>query len=246
MPQVQPPTEISRFLTPDESLDRWREFTQQHVRTTHPLAWLTQRWFYELPLYREIQRQTPPGGRVLEVGTGGGPNLLWLASHGYEATGVDYVPEVIDTARSLADQLQLKIRFEVADAFDLSCYRGFDTVFSVGMVEHWEYLNAVRAVREQAACARTVIVIVPTSHIRRTETVTDERFYTRRQLEMMLVDAGVEDVRVFGYGDVAGWPGRAGRLVIPDIPYRHLLQRHLGWPSHSLAAVGRCHPELPA
>lgn len=229
---------ISQFLGPGESFDRWREFTQRNLQGAHPLGWLAARWRFEEPLYREIYKHVPAGGRILEVGTGGGPNLLWLASRGYETTGVDYVPQVIETARCLARAAELKITYEVADAFDLSGYRGFDVAFSVGMVEHWEYPESVRAIREQSACATTVIVSVPTGYIRRTTPVTDERFFSRRALARMLRDAGLHHVRVFGYGDLAGWRGRASRLLIPDIPYRHLLQRHLHWPSSGLAAVG--------
>jgi SAM-dependent methyltransferase len=228
----------SRVLTPTENLDRWREYTQQNLTGAHALVWLTDRWRYEEPLYREIKRCVPPGGRILEVGTGGGPNLLWLASRGYQTTGVDYVPEVIHTARKLAQAAELEITYEVADAFDLRRYRGFDLALSVGMVEHWEYEDSVCAIREQAACASTVIVVIPTAYIRHTIIPTDERFYTRRALRRMLQDAGLQNARVFGYGDVPGWMGRSSRVVIPEIPYRRVLQRHLGWPASSLAAVG--------
>ncbi len=48
--------------------------------------------------------------------------------------------------------------------------------------------------------------------------VTDERFYSKRELAELLCAAGLRNVRVFGYGDVAGIIGRISRSVIPDIP----------------------------
>lgn len=236
------PPRIDRVLSPSESFDRWRDYTLRHFRGDHPLVWLTRRWGYEEMLYREIERRVSRGGRILEVGTGGGPNLLWLASRGYRTTGVDYVPEVISAASALAESARLDIAYEVADAFSLEAYRGYDLAFSIGMVEHWDYDESVAAIREQAACASTVIVVVPTRFVRYTAEVTDERFYSRRDLRRMLRAAGLTQVRVYGYGDVAGWRGRLSRSLAPDIPYRWLLQRYLGWPSGSLAGVGKSTP----
>jgi SAM-dependent methyltransferase len=217
---------------------RWDEYTLTNLGGGHPLSWLTEVWRYHEPLYRELQRVVPEGGRILEVGTGGGPNLLWLAAHGYQAAGVEYRPKVVAAAREVAETLSVDVAYHTGDAFDLSEYRDFDAVFSVGMIEHWPYADSLRAIREQAACARTVLVAIPTPYTRFGAGVTDERFYSKREFAELLCAAGLRHVRVFGYGDVAGIIGRISRSVIPDIPYRRLFLRHLRWPSSSLVGIG--------
>jgi SAM-dependent methyltransferase len=229
-------------LPRDENDERWDQYTLGAVGDRHPLAFLTDRWTFEQPLYREIQRSVPTGGRILEVGSGSGANLLWLASRGYEVAGVEYRPRVVEFSQHLAASLELPLDIVVGDAFDLSAFRGFDLVFSVGMLEHWEYDRSVTALREQASSARTVVVVIPTPHTRLTGEITDERFYSRRELRNMLKRAGIAPQRIVGYGDVPGPIGRVSRSILPDIPYRLIAQRSLGWPCMALAAVGNSSP----
>jgi SAM-dependent methyltransferase len=224
---------------------RWDDYTLRELTQRHPLAWLIDRWRYEEPLYREIQRLVPEGGRILEVGSGGGPSLLWLGAHGYEVAGVEYRPRVVEAARALAHSLKVDVTYEVGDAFDLSAYRGFDLVFSIGMVEHWPYERSVAAIAEQAKCARTVVVVIPTRFTSRTAEVTDERFYSRAALSRMLADANLAGPRVIAYGDVAGFIGRASRTLLPELPYKRLLQRKAGWPSGTLAGIGTSTDSAP-
>jgi SAM-dependent methyltransferase len=57
-----------------------------------------------------------PGVRALDVATGTGAVALRLAAAGGEVTGVDLAPALIETARSLAAERGLDIRYEVGDA----------------------------------------------------------------------------------------------------------------------------------
>ena len=57
-----------------------------------------------------------PGEQVLDVATGTGALALRLARSGAEVTGVDIAPALIDTARRLAADEGLDVRYEVGDA----------------------------------------------------------------------------------------------------------------------------------
>ena len=58
-----------------------------------------------------------PPGRALDLGCGTGANLRYLASHGFEATGVDYSPVALRVARqrALSDSAGCSIRLVEGD-----------------------------------------------------------------------------------------------------------------------------------
>lgn len=86
-------------------------------------------------------RATVEGGivepcRVLEVGCGSGSDSVWLASRGFEVTGVDISPTAIEMARSRAKEANVGPTLAVgsfpsgADPFDLvydcGCFHTLD------------------------------------------------------------------------------------------------------------------------
>ena len=85
----------------------------------------------------EIMRLAQTGqitGSVLDVGCGTGENALYLAERGFAATGIDGAPTAIEKARAKAKGRALEVRFELADALDLSVPEGqFDTVIDSGL-----------------------------------------------------------------------------------------------------------------
>ena len=71
------------------------------------------------------------GDKVLDVATGSGNTAISAARRYCEATGVDYVPELIDQARERAQAEGLDVAFEVGDAEDLPYPdESFDAVLS--------------------------------------------------------------------------------------------------------------------
>ncbi|MEL6234196.1 MAG: class I SAM-dependent methyltransferase [Pseudomonadota bacterium] len=60
-----------------------------------------------------------PGMQALDIGCGIGGTARLLAGHGLDVDGVDITPEFVDTARQLADLLDVPGRFAVASALDL-------------------------------------------------------------------------------------------------------------------------------
>lgn len=63
----------------------------------------------------------PPPGRALDVGCGTGTNSVYLAQHGWQVTGVDFIPLALDRARARAAAASLdeaRVRFVAADISD--------------------------------------------------------------------------------------------------------------------------------
>jgi len=72
------------------------------------------------------------GQRVLDVATGSGNAALSAARRGCEATGIDYVPALIERARERAAAERLPARFEVGDCEEIPYPdESFDVVLSV-------------------------------------------------------------------------------------------------------------------
>jgi SAM-dependent methyltransferase len=64
-------------------------------------------------LVAEVEDLAP--GRALDVACGEGRNAVWLASQGWEVTGVDFSPVGIAKARRLAEECGVEAVWEVAD-----------------------------------------------------------------------------------------------------------------------------------
>jgi SAM-dependent methyltransferase len=86
------------------------------------------------PELTELTRGRPPG-RALDLGCGTGTDAIYLAGQGWQAVGVDFVPEAIATARSRAAASGSSASFAVGDVTRLreAGVRGdFDLVIDIG------------------------------------------------------------------------------------------------------------------
>jgi ubiquinone/menaquinone biosynthesis C-methylase UbiE len=61
-----------------------------------------------------------PPGSALDVGCGTGDSSIYLAQHGWQVTGVDFVPKALDEARSKARAAGASVNFVHADVTHLS------------------------------------------------------------------------------------------------------------------------------
>lgn len=67
------------------------------------------------PTLVEVAESLPPG-RSVDLGTGEGADVLWLAEHGWEALGLDLSPTAIARARDEAERRgQERAQFRVGD-----------------------------------------------------------------------------------------------------------------------------------
>ena len=76
-----------------------------------------------------------PTGRALDLGCGTGTTTTYMASNGWQVTGVDFVPRAVRTARAKAAAAQLPVVFLVGDVTRLHEYAidpGFDLLFDQG------------------------------------------------------------------------------------------------------------------
>lgn len=73
----------------------------------------------------------PPGTRVLDLCCGPGLFVVPLAARGYEVTGVDLSPSMLERARAACDAAGAKVRLERADMLTYREPEAFDVVLNV-------------------------------------------------------------------------------------------------------------------
>jgi len=63
----------------------------------------------------EVLSQVPPAGRSLDLACGEGRNSIWLASRGWQASGVDFSRVALERARTLARERGVEVDFAEHD-----------------------------------------------------------------------------------------------------------------------------------
>ncbi len=92
------------------------------------------------------KEQSP--GTALDLGCGTGTHSIYLAQHGWNVVGVDFVPKAIASAREKAQRAGAQVDFRQADvtrldalsvpfdlALDIGCFHGLDTAERARYVE---------------------------------------------------------------------------------------------------------------
>lgn len=79
-------------------------------------------------LFRERLDSWSPGRRILEFGCGAGGLAIPLAEHGYEVTGIDANPLVLDALKRTAEQRDLPIKCILGLIEEVSSVGTFDAV----------------------------------------------------------------------------------------------------------------------
>lgn len=71
-----------------------------------------------------------PAGRAIDIGCGTGTNVITLASHGWQVTGIDFALRAIQIARRKTQKAGVKANLSVGDATNL---RGIDGPFDLAL-----------------------------------------------------------------------------------------------------------------
>jgi SAM-dependent methyltransferase len=75
-------------------------------------------------------------GRAIDLGSGTASNAIFLAQHGFDVTGVDFVPEAIERGRADAKAAGVEVDFFVDDLTDLRHASGtFDLLVDYGTLD---------------------------------------------------------------------------------------------------------------
>lgn len=84
-----------------------------------------------------------PAGRAIDLGCGTGTNVLTLAQHGWQVTGVDFIPKAIRIAKRKLKNANFQADLRVGDVTHLNGIRGpFDLALDIGCLHGIENKSA--------------------------------------------------------------------------------------------------------
>lgn len=88
------------------------------------------------------------GPTVLDIGCGDGNNAIYLASRGFDVTGVDFSAKAISIAKQKAREAEVDVTFITLDALNIgNLNKRFDTVIDFGLFHNITGDNRKRYVR---------------------------------------------------------------------------------------------------
>ena len=99
-------------------------------------------------LIEAVEKGEIRGPTVLDVGCGSGDNAIYLASHGFEVTGVDFSAKAISIAKQKAAKANVTVTFLTLDALKIGILdKRFDTVIDFGLFHNLGDADRLRYVR---------------------------------------------------------------------------------------------------
>ena len=112
---------------------------------------------------QEILSITKENDKVLEIGCGSGASSLALAAHNRQATALDYAEECVNLVRAAATSLSVELAVHYHDAMLNLPFpdNEFDVVFHAGLLEHFEFSDRVKLLRNWSRVGQKMISLVP-------------------------------------------------------------------------------------
>jgi SAM-dependent methyltransferase len=80
--------------------------------------------------------------RTVDLGCGSGTNAIYLASQGFDVTGIDVAPTALGIAADKAAKAGVRVRWVLADVLALPELEPFDLVFDRGCYHNVRYVDA--------------------------------------------------------------------------------------------------------
>jgi len=157
----------------------------------------------------EHRQLLPPGGRALDVAMGTGRNALYLASLGYEVTGIDVSGVAVKRCLAEAERRGLRVRAVQAD---LESYRLTPQTYDV--VIDFYYLQRDLAPAQDAALRPGGVLVFEsfTTEQRRFGWGPVQDDFLLRPGELRSLFAGLEEL-VYREGVVESQSGRGPKAV---------------------------------
>ncbi len=135
----------------EEGVRLMRRWDTPYQRERTP-GWDTGRVAPELK--KLVEQDSTKTGRAVVLGCGTGTNAIYLASKGFDVTGVDVAPTALIHAERKAREAGVKVRWVVADVLALPEMGPVDLIFDRGCYHHVRKYNAAGYVKSIRGISR--------------------------------------------------------------------------------------------
>ena len=113
-------------------------------------------------LVKAVEDKTFKSGRAIVFGCGSGTNAIYLASKGFEVTGVDVSPTALAIAAEKARKADVEVDWMLADVVALPKLPPYDLIFDRGCYHHicqYDSLGYVETLRRLSRTGTRVLIL---------------------------------------------------------------------------------------
>lgn len=132
--------------------------------------------------------------KLIESGSGTGVLSTYMASLGYNVTGIDIDKDILKLSKKIAKNYNSKNKpnFQIKSIFELDYKKNnFDVSFSNGVLEHFTNEQIIDTLKQQMKIAKIVIFGIPTKYFNQEEAMYgDERYMSYKFWRSLINDAG--------------------------------------------------------
>lgn len=132
--------------------------------------------------------------KLIESGSGTGVLSTYMASLGYDVTGIDIDKDILKLSKKIAKNYNSKNKpnFQIKSIFELDYKKNnFDVSFSNGVLEHFTNEQIINTLKQQMKIAKIVIFGIPTKYFNQEEAMYgDERYMSYKFWRSLINDAG--------------------------------------------------------
>lgn len=140
-------------------VDIWKELTA-HINFTDLVLQARNPDEFQVELVNVIDRYFKNGSNVLEAGSFTGITSLSLDDR-FAKTLLDLNPGAVQLSERLFNHFGKNATFVVGDMFEMPFKDGtFDVIFNAGVLEHFDFNNRVRALKEYSRVLRSGGVMI--------------------------------------------------------------------------------------
>ena len=152
---------------------------------------------YKRPFIELIKKYNTTG-KLLEAGSGTGTLSTYLATEGFDVTGMDIDDGMLEIAKKIGEEYnkEKNANFIKGSIFDLDYKENeFSICFSNGVLEHFSNEKIIDTLEKQLKISETVIFGIPTRYFTKEEAMYgDERYLPLAKWRKIIKASGGEIV----------------------------------------------------